>query len=128
VFRAEHLFGGNKNIMSYNSAYTGDEMSQRLSAIKSGGGKDQVLTKLSNTDYDTGWVTQAGKFENATPVAGANVPNNSVYIESVNNRLSFKDSTGTIFRIQLEGFIAPTVQWEDGSSVQWEDGTDVEWD
>ena len=87
--------------MAYTSVYTGVDVDTLLGVIKPGGDTGQVLAKLSTTDYDVNWIDTNLNFISFTPEAATAVPNNSLFVNSADNKLSFKDSTGTVYAVSM---------------------------
>jgi len=87
--------------MAYISVYKGVDVDTLLGVIKPGGNTGQVLAKLSTTDYDVNWVDINPNFISFTPVVATAVPNNSLFVNSADNKLSFKDSIGTVYVVSM---------------------------
>ena len=108
--------------MGHQSDHTGDKVDDSVGAIKPGGITDQVLTKRSNTDYDVEWKdgsippgTSPGEYFTFTPVALAGVANASIFIDSADNKLKYKDVGGVVKEIMLGPYNPSTLLTTDAT-------------
>jgi len=86
----------NINDTVYVSDETGILIDSKLAAIKPGGNTGQVLIKQSGDDYDSVWADTPSSSELLTfnPVALSEVVNLTLFVDSADNVLKFKDNTG----------------------------------
>ena len=94
--------------MSYKSTHEGAKIDESIVAIKPGGTTGQLLAKRSDSDYDTEWQdpvippgTLPGDFFTFTPTAAADVTNLSIFVDSADNLLKFKDLSGAVHELIL---------------------------
>jgi len=88
--------------MPYTSTYKGSVVDSKLDAIKSGGSINQILTKQSNSDYDTNWLdVNSNGLITFIPTAAAGVPNLTMFVDSADNVLKYKDNTGAVYTVIL---------------------------
>jgi hypothetical protein len=74
--------------------------------IPAGGADGQVLAKASVTDYDTEWVDQSGgggssEYLTFVPQDAATMPNLTLFVDSADNGLKFKDHNGVLLSVGL---------------------------
>ena len=98
--------------MAFKSVHEGQKVDNSVGAIKDGGDAGQVLTKRSGTDYDVEWRdpyippgTSPGDYFVFNPVAASAAAPLSMFVDSADNRLKFKDLGGNIYNI-LQGPLA----------------------